>query len=83
MLRRALGLLVLSQGIAHADRPDGVCVQVAVDFVPTDALQIVAWLEKPDGTYLDTLYITQKTGRYRLGNRPGRPHLHRHCADRG
>jgi hypothetical protein len=73
MLRRTvLGLVLASSSVAYADRPDGVCVQVAVDFVPTDALQIVAWLEKPDGTYVDTVYITQKTGRYGLGNRPGR-----------
>ena len=34
--------------------------------------QIVAWVEKPDGTYVDTIYITAKTGRFGLGNRPGR-----------
>jgi hypothetical protein len=71
--RTSLALVVVATtGVAHADRPDGVCVQVSVDFVPTDSLQIVAWLEKPDGTYVDTLYITQKTGRYGMGNRPGR-----------
>lgn len=36
------------------------------------ALQIVAWLEKPDGTYVETVYITRDTGSYGLGNRPGR-----------
>lgn len=56
---------------AHAERPAGVCVDVGVDFTPTDALQIVAWIEKPDGTYVDTIYITQKTGRFGMGNRPG------------
>jgi hypothetical protein len=34
--------------------------------------QIVAWLEKTDGTYVDTIYVTEKTGRYGIGNRPGR-----------
>ncbi len=71
--RTVLALLVLTGGVAHGDRPEGVCVEVSVDFVPTDALQIVAWLERPDGTYVDTVYITSKTGRYGLGNRPGRP----------
>jgi hypothetical protein len=66
-------LVALLPATARAERPEGVCVEVSVDFTPASALQIVAWLEKPDGTYVDTLYITQKTGRFGLGNRPGRP----------
>src|ERR1043165_3077112 len=60
---------------AYADRPQGACVSVDVDFAPTDSLQIVAWLEKPDGTYVDTAYITNKTGRFGMGNRPGIPNF--------
>jgi hypothetical protein len=33
--------------------------------------QIVAWIERPDGTYVDTIFITKQTGTYGLGNRPG------------
>ena len=33
---------------------------------------MVAWIEKADGTFVTTLYITAKTGLYGLGNRPGR-----------
>jgi hypothetical protein len=55
-----------------AERPAGVCIEVGVDFTPADNLQIVAWLEDTAGAYVDTLYITQKTGRYGMGNRPGR-----------
>ena len=40
--------------------------------VPEITPQIVAWIEKPSGEYLSTIFITQKTGRYGLGNRPGR-----------
>jgi hypothetical protein len=40
--------------------------------VPEIDPQIVAWLEKPSGEYIQTIYITQKTGRYGMGNRPGR-----------
>jgi len=72
VLRPALALVLATLGTAHAERPDGVCIEISVDFTPTDALQIVAWLERPDGTYVDTLYITSKVGRYGLGNRPGR-----------
>jgi hypothetical protein len=48
------------------------CVNVQVQFTPTDSLQIVAWIEDTNGTYIDTVYITAKTGMYGMGNRPGR-----------
>jgi hypothetical protein len=54
---------------SHADEQ---CVNVAMQFTPTDALQIVAWVEDTSGTYVDTIYMTAKTGVYGLGNRPGR-----------
>ena len=47
-------------------------MNVSVELTPTDSLQIVGWLEKPDGTYVDTLFVTNKVGRYGIGNRPGR-----------
>ncbi|HEX3476819.1 MAG TPA: fibronectin type III domain-containing protein [Kofleriaceae bacterium] len=66
---------------AHADQP-GSCRVVDIDFTPGGfgatgkdpeiVPQIVAWLEKPDGDFVATLYITDQTGRYGLGNRPGR-----------
>ena len=65
-------LLMLVPAVSRAERPSGVCIDVSVDFVPTDALQIVAWVERADGTFVDTIFITQKTGRFGLGNRPGR-----------
>lgn len=65
-------LVPLVPAPARAERPEGVCVELSVDFTPASSLQLVAWLEKPDGTYVDTLYITQKTGRFGMGNRPGR-----------
>lgn len=34
--------------------------------------QIVAWIEDRNGVYVDTVFITQETGIYGLGNRPGR-----------
>jgi hypothetical protein len=48
------------------------CMNVSVDFTPTDSLQIVAWVETASGEYVDTIYMTAKTGVYGLGNRPGR-----------
>jgi hypothetical protein len=34
--------------------------------------QMVAWLEKPTGEFVETIYITEQTGHYGIGNRPGR-----------
>jgi hypothetical protein len=74
----ALGLL--TDGPASAD--SDMCRVINVGFTPggiaaTDKdpeidPQIVAWIEKPTGEYVDTVFITQQTGRYGLGNRPGR-----------
>ena len=61
-----------------AVRAEGNCTTVDVDFFPAEAAgnvfapQIVAWIEKPDGSFYDTIFITQQTGTFGLGNRPGR-----------
>jgi hypothetical protein len=59
-----------------------MCRVINVDFTPGGIPagpqgpeidpQIVAWLEKPSGEYVQTIYITDQTGRYGIGNRPGR-----------
>jgi hypothetical protein len=74
----ALAHLAHPASIAHA----GECHLVDVQFQPekrTDlgpaqspAPQIVVWLEDAAGNYKDTIFITQETGTYGLGNRPGR-----------
>jgi hypothetical protein len=51
--------------------PEPSCSVLEFAFTPTDDAQMVLWLEKPDGTFVDTLYITRDTGTYGLGNRPG------------
>jgi hypothetical protein len=59
-------------GIARAAADDApACRVVDIDMVPTAALQLVAWIETADGQFVDTIYITQLTGTYGLGNRPG------------
>jgi hypothetical protein len=65
---RLAALLCLIPSVALAD--DNRCVDV--QFTPTEKLQIVAWVETTTGQYVDTLYITQQTGSFGLGNRPGR-----------
>ena len=87
VFRRGLALLALapllgfSASDARAEQP-GLCRVVNLDFTPGGIAasvdgpqinpQIVAWLEKPSGEYVQTVYITQQTGRFGLGNRPGR-----------
>src|SRR5262245_9434514 len=63
-------LLVAATPSAHAGDPSQ-CRILEADFTPTADLQLVVWLEKADGTFLDTLFITAATGSYGLGNRPG------------
>ena len=65
---------------AAASAEPGVChtVDVAVQPAASSNLalnepsQMVVWVETPDGQYVDTIFITQQTGRFGLGNRPGR-----------
>ena len=54
---------------AQPDEPE--CRVVEFEVTPTDDLQMVVWLEDTAGNYVDTLFITRKTGSYGLGNRPG------------
>ncbi|HEY1811839.1 MAG TPA: fibronectin type III domain-containing protein [Kofleriaceae bacterium] len=69
MVRRLLVVLAaIAPTVAAADGKQCVDAQ----FTPTDHLQIVAWLETGSGQYVDTLFITQQTGSFGLGNRPGR-----------
>lgn len=64
--------LLASLVLATPSHAEEQCVNVAVQFTPTDSLQIVAWIEKASGEYVDTIYMTAKTGVYGMGNRPGR-----------
>lgn len=60
-------LLTVSPAPAQAQQ----CRVVQLDMTPTTDLQIVIWLEDVQGNFIETLYITQLTGSYGLGNRPG------------
>jgi len=83
VVRRASGGVVLAAFVAASSpaAAENTCHVVDVDFLPAEvtaptpmraAPQIVAWVETPDGTYVDTIFITQQTGTFGLGNRPGR-----------
>lgn len=61
---------------ARADVDPRNCRILDLDFLPVaddhPPPQIVAWLEDPAGNFVDTVYITQATGTFGIGNRPGR-----------
>ncbi|HEY1548169.1 MAG TPA: fibronectin type III domain-containing protein [Kofleriaceae bacterium] len=61
-------LLAATTATANADSKR--CI--AAELTPSPDLQIVVWLEDAQGNFIDTLFVTQQTGTYGLGNRPGR-----------
>ena len=82
-MRRWLALLLLVPVLLPipALAEEGVCKIVDLDFMPAQIStaaphrappQIVAWIEDPSGKFVDTVFITQETGTFGLGNRPGR-----------
>ncbi len=54
--------------VAHADQ----CRVVNIDMLPSDKLQMVAWIEDGSGNFVSTVFVTDGIGRRGLGNRPGR-----------
>ena len=44
---------------------------VVFHFTPTERAQIAIWIEKPDGTFLATVGLTQAVSVRGIGNRPG------------
>ena len=79
MRQLLLALTLLAPASALAE--EGVCKIVELDFQPSPINntaphranpQIVAWIEDPSGKFVATVFITQETGTFGLGNRPGR-----------
>ncbi|HEY4182108.1 MAG TPA: CFI-box-CTERM domain-containing protein [Kofleriaceae bacterium] len=80
--RTSFAVAALAAVAQPAVADPGVCHSIDVTLKPqkrTDlrpgdqqAPQMVAWIEDPAGNYVATIYITQETGTFGLGNRPGR-----------
>jgi hypothetical protein len=67
-----LGAALAALLVAHAEPARAQqCRVVELQMTPAAKLQIVAWIEDLSGTYIDTVYITNATGLYGIGNRPG------------
>jgi hypothetical protein len=72
MLRAGVLAISLSMaGWLAVPRAAEACRVLEIDFTPSAGLQMVIWLEDANGTFVETLFITEATGRYGLGNRPG------------
>ncbi len=86
LVRRTVSAILVSATLLAtgpvAVAAPGECYVIDVGFQPASRTdlppginrppQIVVWLERPDGEYLRTVYITNETGIRGLGNRPGR-----------
>ena len=77
-VRLSCAAVAVAVAPAHAG-DDQECRILDLSFVPASSgavpefrPQIVAWLETADGVFVDTVYITQATGSFGIGNRPGR-----------
>ncbi len=70
MIRTAAGVLAVTIALA-APRPASACRVLELSFTPSQDLQMVVWIEDSAGNYVETLFITRKTGTYGMGNRPG------------
>ncbi len=67
-------LALLTTVPAAAEGPDGEAGSsrvVELEFTPTARAQIAIWIEQADGTFMDTLRLTQATSYRGVGNRPG------------
>jgi len=73
--RRALAAALLTasvvavSGPALADGPDPRTI--AFRFVPSSRAQLALWIERADGTFLETVALTRAVGLRGIGNRPG------------
>ena len=55
-----------------ADQPPTLTARaLAFHFTPTERAQIAIWIERPDGTFLRTVALTQAVSYRGIGNRPG------------
>lgn len=61
----ALVVALLAPSLASAQRV------LAIEYTPTRRAQIAVWITQEDGTFLETLSLTQSVSYFGIGNRPG------------
>jgi len=64
----ALVLASTASAESPGERPDRV---LRLEFAATARAQIAIWIERADGTFVDTLRLTQSVSYRGIGNRPG------------
>ena len=72
MARCCLIFVFIAQVLAVAREADaqGTAI-VEFRFKPTARAQIALWVERPDGSFVDTLRLTESVSLRGIGNRPG------------
>ncbi|WP_143140792.1 CFI-box-CTERM domain-containing protein [Nannocystis exedens] len=69
---RALGSLAAALALAPARAGAAEPVLVEFHYTPVPNVQMAIWLEDRDGKHALDVLVTQATGKYGIGNRPGR-----------
>jgi hypothetical protein len=70
-LARIALLLAVSLPLAAAAQLPPAARTLDFRFTPAARTQIALWIERPDGTFLKTVKLTQAVSRRGIGNRPG------------
>jgi hypothetical protein len=68
---RAVAAIGVVLGVSTAPGSASAQRVLEVEYTPTRRAQIAVWVTSADGTYLETLALTESVARYGLGNRPG------------
>lgn len=71
MLTLAMCLLALASTAIADDPPDPSDRVVRFRFEPAPRAQVALWIERDDGTFMDTVRLTQSVAYRGIGNRPG------------
>lgn len=70
------GCLLLSPiGPVRAQSATGTSRVLEFRYTPTARAQVALWIEKADGTYVQTIGLTQAVANRGIGNRPGAAHM--------
>jgi hypothetical protein len=64
-------VVALLMGAAVPALAQSTARTITIQFTPTAHAQIAIWIEKPDGTFLSTVALTQAVSVRGIGNRPG------------
>ncbi|MFW6050614.1 MAG: CFI-box-CTERM domain-containing protein [Myxococcota bacterium] len=68
-------LLAVLQAASAGAQAEDAARRVELRFTPADRAQIAVWIERPDGTFVQTIALTESVAFRGIGNRPGAIHM--------